>query len=58
MALAVKVFFGLAAGNTAPPLTSILVMSLTSLGMLSIFQGIALDLTENRNLHVSHDLDD
>jgi len=58
MALAVRVFLGLAAGNTAPPLTSILVMSLTSLGMLSIFQGIALDLTENRILHVSHDLDD
>jgi len=58
MALAIKVFVGLAAGNTAPPLTSILVMSLTSLGMLSIFQGISLDLTENRSLHVSNDFDE
>jgi len=55
LALAAKVFVGLAAGNTAPPLTSILVMSLTSLGLLSIFQGISLDLTENRTLHVSND---
>lgn len=54
-ALAIKVFFGIVAGNTAPPLTSILVMSLTSLGMLSIFQGISLDLNENRSLHISNE---
>jgi glycosyltransferase involved in cell wall biosynthesis len=52
--LGTKVMFDLSAGFTAPPLTSILVMSLMSLGMLSIFQGVALDLTENRLLHVTN----
>ena len=47
--------FDLFAGFTAPPLTTILVMSLMSLGMLSIFQGVALDLTENRLLHVTNE---
>ena len=55
LVLAIKVFLGLVAGNTAPPLTSILVMSLTSLGLLSIFHGVSLDLTENRALYVSND---
>jgi hypothetical protein len=51
--LASKIFFGISNGITAPPLTSILVMILATLGLLSIFQGVFLDLVENRRLYVS-----
>jgi len=51
--LASKILFGISNGITAPPLTSTLVMILATLGLLSIFQGVFLDLVENRRLYVS-----
>jgi glycosyltransferase involved in cell wall biosynthesis len=48
-----KILFGISNGDTAPPLTSILVMILGTLGILSIFQAVFLDLVENRRLYVS-----
>jgi glycosyltransferase involved in cell wall biosynthesis len=50
-----KILYGIFNGVTAPPLTSILVMMLGTLGTLSVFQGISLDLAENRKLYVPED---
>ena len=50
--MATRILFGMSNGIAAPPLTSILVMVLATLGLLSIFQAIFLDLVENRRLYV------
>lgn len=50
-----KILYGVFNGFFAPPLTSILVMMLGTLGTLSVFQGISLDLAENRKLYVPED---
>lgn len=52
--LAIYVFKNITTGEPAPPLTSILTMTLGSLGMLAVFQGVALDLNENRRLYVEY----
>lgn len=50
--LGCRIFISLLQGATAPPLTSILVMVTSALGILSIIQGISLDLVENRRLFI------
>jgi glycosyltransferase involved in cell wall biosynthesis len=50
--LGFKIIFNLFQGETAPPLTSILVMVMSALGLLSIIQGNSLDLAENRRLFI------
>lgn len=53
--LSAGIFLNILKGFTAPPLTSIFVMVVFTIGLLSIFQGIALDLAENRRLFVDSD---